>query len=58
MLRRIREGERVLQTSEITLTSEDKIDAIHRLMEACKSDLNNKQIYQWTDAYPNRQFVE
>ena len=44
--------------SHIIKAHSEHIDAIDNLLQRCKDDLNANKIYQWTDDYPNREYVE
>ncbi|MFN4215480.1 N-acetyltransferase family protein [Exiguobacterium sp.] len=44
--------------TRIVLARPSDVNAIERLYLACKDDLLARQIYQWDDTYPNRDYFE
>jgi ribosomal protein S18 acetylase RimI-like enzyme len=42
----------------ITLGKKENLESIVDLFEACKKELMNKEIFQWDDQYPNKEYLE
>ena len=42
----------------ISLATPSDVNAIEQLYLACKDDLLHRQIFQWDDTYPNRDYFE
>lgn len=42
----------------VTLGTKEDLGSIIDLFEACKNDLLNKEIFQWDDQYPNKEYLE
>jgi ribosomal protein S18 acetylase RimI-like enzyme len=47
-----------MNQESITLGTNEDLDSIDDLFEDCKKDLLNKEIFQWDDQYPNKEYLE
>ncbi len=43
---------------DITLAKKEDLPYIEELFESCKLDLLKKEIFQWDDQYPNKEYFE
>ena len=43
---------------DITLAKKEDLPFIEELFESCKLELLKKEIFQWDDQYPNKEYFE
>ncbi|MFD3448229.1 GNAT family N-acetyltransferase [Microbacteriaceae bacterium 4G12] len=47
-----------MKIDEIVLARREDVNSVDQLFINCKTELLNKNIFQWDDSYPNRSYVE